>query len=112
MWLRGQVAPRDEEIPAEKLTFLQRSLTLNDDGVLTWRLPKQTIEDMIHWVRKKDYSNPIVLRSSARNMLLEARRYGIAYFTEIYNTLLRAFEDAQIPLDLPSDPESYCVSRL
>lgn len=104
--------PLDQEIPAEKLTYLQRELTLNEDNVLTWRLPKSTIEDMIHWVKRKDVRNPFILRSTARNMLIEARRHGLNYFKQIYENLEAAFTACSIPLDLSPHPGEYCSNRL
>lgn len=103
--------PLDQEVPFEQMSFLKRSLSLNEDGIFTLRLPKEVIWDMLCFVKAANYDRHSNYIDTARNMLIEARRHSLAFFNEVYDTLDHAFAEAGMVFDLPNAPLSYTPAR-
>lgn len=102
----------EDEVPADQLTFLKRLPTLNEDQVLTWRLPKDVIHDMLYWTRRKDLRNMQVIHSTTLNAFVEMRRYGKSDFLEFFELVRDAYATAGLEFPFSDDSGQYVFSRL
>ena len=89
------------------ITFLKRTTSPNEDGVLTARLPLETLQNMLCYVKKSNLSSVQVYNATAESLLYEARRHGIRVFKEYARAIVTAFSEQHIPIHVDLSPDSY-----